>query len=82
MRYAIVPGPGMYGSGSRVRALRVCGDLDTAARLATQWTRGLREIMSHYGGTSGRYRVIETDARDRRDACWLGHDLDRIPEVA
>ena len=78
-RYAVVPSRGCYGSGDTVRALRVCRDLRTAVRLATAGTREYRRGMPGY--TSGGYRVVETDARTRADAVWLGHDLDRDPGV-
>jgi hypothetical protein len=44
-RYAIVPSRGCYGSGSTVRALRVCRDRTMAHRLAARWTREYRSAI-------------------------------------
>jgi len=45
-------------------------------------TREFQAEMRRYGGTSGGFRVVETDAATRRNAVWeWGHDLDREPSV-
>lgn len=81
MRYAIVMSRGRYGSGEKVYASRVCGDLTTARRLAVRWTRHHQAEMARYGGTSGGFRVVETEAQTRREAVWVGHDLNDTPDV-
>ncbi len=79
-RYAVVPSHGRYGSGDPVRALSVHDDLRVALKRAAAATRSFQDVMRHYGGTSGGYRVIATEATPH-DAVWLGCDLDRIPSV-
>jgi hypothetical protein len=80
-RYAIVPTHGRYGSGERVHALSVHGALVKAEGRARRATRQFQAAMRAHGGTSAGYRVVETDATTRRDAVWLGHELDRTPSV-
>lgn len=77
-RYAVVPSQGCYGSGEWVYAASLHADLRTAVARAAAATRSYRAAMARYGGSSGGYRVVETEARTRRDAVWLGHDLDRV----
>lgn len=59
--YAIAPSPGMYGSGSTVYSLCGTRDAAKARRLARKLTNELRRDMQRHGGTSGSYRVVETD---------------------
>lgn len=80
-RYAVVPSQGRYGSGERVRAARVFGDRTEALKAAAKMTREFQAGMKPYGGSSGGYRAVETDARTSRDARWLGHELDRMPSL-
>jgi hypothetical protein len=72
--YAVVPTPGCYNAGSRVRPLSRHRTLEAADRAARRATREYRAGMARFGGSSGGYRVVEATC----DA-WLGHDLDRTP---
>jgi hypothetical protein len=81
IRYAIVPSRGCYGSGERVRAVRVCRALDTAIQSAARLTASYRRSMARHGGSSGGYRVVETEARTSATASWYGHVLDRKPSA-
>lgn len=80
-RYAIVPTAGCYSSGARVHALAVVGDLERARARARSATREYRAAMRPHGGSSGGYRVVATEATTRRDAVWLGWELDLEPTV-
>ncbi len=81
MRYAIVPAHGCYSSESKVRPLRVVGDREKAIKAAEKASREYREALRPYGGTSGGYRVVLTDAHSRRSAVWRGWELDREPSI-
>ena len=81
-RYAVVPTAGCYGSGSRVASLAVVADLGRAVSMARRSTAEFRRAMRPHGGSSGGYRVIATDVRDRRSVSWLGWELDLHPTVA
>lgn len=79
--YAVVPSHGRYGSGDRVTALSVHGERAEAIRRAARATRQFQDAMRRHGGTSGGYRVVETDYSTIDDASWLGHELDRKPSA-
>ena len=78
-RYAVIAGPGMYGSGSTVYTVYRTDDLQRAKKKAAALTASYRSVMRRYGGTSGFYRVIEWGERGR--CVGLGHDADRIVSV-
>ena len=81
-RYAIVIGPGWYGSGTPVQAERVCKDKRLALRLAAKYARELQAAMAPHGYTVASYRVVETTATTRRGATWaFGWMLDNTPSV-
>ena len=76
--YAVIPGPGMHGSGDRVRAVYRTDDLARAHRKAEQATSNYRAMMAPHGGSSGGYRVVEW--RGAHKSC-MGVDADRMPTV-
>jgi len=81
IRYAVVPSAGRHGSGDMVRAVSVHADRATAIRRAERLTREHQAAMRRYGGTSGGYRVVETEASSARTARWQGMDVDALPSV-
>lgn len=81
IRYAVVETAGMHGSGESVRAISVHRSLVVARRIAQAVTSEYRRGMAPYGGSSGGYRVVETDAGNRTQTSWLGHELDRTPSA-
>jgi len=80
-RYAVVPAPGCYGSGDLVSAITTCADLDRALQIAQRETTKYRVAMAPHGGSSGGYRVVETDATTRSETCWGGWELDSLPDA-
>jgi hypothetical protein len=80
-RYAVVPSQGCYGSGDRVSAEQVCDTRAAALTLAARLTVRYRARMRRHGGSSGGYRVVETEAGSAAETSWLGHALDRTPSV-
>lgn len=79
-RYAVIPGPGMYGSGDTVRCAYRTDDLTQAKARAAKLTREYRASMAQYvGETSGHYRVVAWDSAD--DTISFGHDANRMPSL-
>lgn len=72
--YAVVPSPGCYGSGSRVRPVRVLSTFERARRYAEAATADYRNGMP--GHTSGGYRVVEAGPES-----WFGWELDQEPTL-
>jgi hypothetical protein len=68
----------MYASGDNVRVARVCNSLQTARKAAKSLTASYQSGMSHYGGSSGGYRVIAWDQTGRTIS---GYWLDRTPDA-
>ena len=75
--YAVVESRGMHGSGEKVRAVYRTNDLARAKKKAEKFTREYRESMERHGGSSGGYRVVESENSE-----WLGNDIDSIPSVS
>ena len=80
-RYAVVPSQGCYGSSDNVSPLSVHVSRERAINIAARATKDYRAGMVRYGGSSGGYRVIETQHKTASDASWSGYALDRIPSA-
>jgi len=78
-RYAVIAGPGMHGSGEQVRAYYTTADRDRALKYAARATREFQLGMRPYGGSSGRYRVVECSADVRKgDSVGTANWVDRM----
>jgi len=58
-KYAVVPGPGMYGQKGHVVSRHKTPE--AAIKAAERATKKYRETMQHHGGTSGSYYACEIE---------------------
>ena len=78
-KYAVIPSRGCYGSSSTVRSVYGSTNRERVIERAIKLTRAHKQAMAKHGGTSGGYRVVETDELCRAGSVVteFGHDADR-----
>lgn len=76
--FAVIAGPGMYGSGDTVRVACRTNDRQKAKAKAAKLTREYQDGMKKYGGSSGFYRVIDWGTDDMTIS---GYSLDRTSDA-